>query len=154
MPSRRAEIRMSDEEIHDFLHSHWTMVVGTNGRVGWPHLVTITYGFLDGALAFQSYPKSQKVVNLRRDARMTCLIEEPGPYEQIRGVQLAGTARIVDDAGAALEVARSARALRGDEQPDEVGDRGIEEALRKRVAVVLDVEQTISWDHRRLGGGY
>ena len=41
--------------------------------------------------------KSQKVVNLRRDNRMTVMVEDGLTYDTLRGVALEGTADVVED---------------------------------------------------------
>src|SRR5439155_11147215 len=98
---------MSPGEVDDFLHGRHSMAVATIGADGRPHLVAMWYGFLDGAPAFETYRKSQKVVNLRRDPRITCLVEDGDRYDRLRGVELAGTGTIIDDSEALTTVARS-----------------------------------------------
>ena len=41
--SRRAQIRMSDEEALAFLREQRTVICATNGRDGWPHLMPLWY---------------------------------------------------------------------------------------------------------------
>ena len=36
----------------------------------------------------------------------------------------------------------------------EAADMAVDLLMRKRVAVVIDVERVVSWDHRKLGGTY
>src|SRR5680860_1689977 len=95
--SRQDQIRMTDEEVLDFLSGRHTMNVASIGRDGQPHLVAMWYGFHDGAPAFWTYGKSQKVVNLRRDPRLTCLVEEGSAYKDLVGVELIGTGTILED---------------------------------------------------------
>lgn len=162
-PSRRSDIKMSDDEVATFLHTHWWMVIGTQGPAGFPHLVSMAYGFLDGRLAFTSFAKAQKVVNLRRDPRITCLVEEgQEDYGLIRGVQISGTVEIVEDADSAIAVARSGLAQKvasrgpgAEPTTDEITAMSrVEELAAKRATVLVTSVRTISWDHRRLGGHY
>ena len=88
MPSRRDLIRMTDEEVEQFLDGRHTMNVATIGPDGRIHLVAMWYGFLEGAPAFWTYGKSQKILNLRRDPRITALVEDGEQYEELRGVEL------------------------------------------------------------------
>src|SRR5205807_10635765 len=104
---QRDRIKMTPDEIDAFVRGRHTMSVATVGPDGRPHLVAMWYGFLDGVPAFETYRKSQKVVNLRRDPRMTCLIEEGNRYDELRGVELVATGTIVDDPQALVTVARS-----------------------------------------------
>src|SRR3954471_9688623 len=100
---------MSSEEVDAFLREPGqSMSVATIGADGRPHVVAMWYGFLeDGAPAFETYRKSQKVVNLRRDPRMTCLVEDGDSYEKLRGVELIARGTIVDDDQALRTIARS-----------------------------------------------
>src|SRR5205807_908017 len=107
MANVRDAIKMTPEEVDAFLHERHSMSVATIGADGRPHVVAMWYGFVDGAPAFETYRKSQKVVNLRRDPRMTCLVEDGDSYENLRGVELIATGTIVEDKEALATVARS-----------------------------------------------
>ena len=146
---QRDRIKMRPEEIDEFVRGRHTMSVATVGPDGRVHLVAMWYGFLDGAPAFETYQKSQKVVNLRRDPRMTCMVEDGDTYEVLRGVELVGTGEVVEDEDRLLEVARSVvsryHALSGDE-----AEAMARILMRKRVAVKVNVEHVVSWDHGKM----
>src|SRR5216684_3796731 len=95
--SRRDLIRMNDEEIRAFLEEQRTLQVASIDHDGWPHLVAMWYVLVNDQIVFWTYAKSQKAVNLRRDARLTCLVETGERYEELRGVQIKGRAIINDD---------------------------------------------------------
>src|SRR5947199_8271332 len=103
----RALIKMAPEEVDAFLHERHTMSVATIGPDGRPHVVAMWYGFLDGKPAFETYRKSQKVKNLERDPRMTCLVEDGDSYEKLRGVELIARGTIIDESEALRTIARS-----------------------------------------------
>jgi PPOX class probable F420-dependent enzyme len=146
---------MTPAEVDEFLAGRHVMNVATIGRDGRPHLVAMWYGFLDGKPAFWTFAKAQKVVNLRRDPRLTCLVEDGDVYEELRGVELVATGTIVEDYDAVLEIGKSV-GLRytGPVALSEAALPFLEAQARKRVGVVLHVERVVSWDHRKLGGGY
>ncbi len=151
--SRREQIRMTPDEVDAFLAQRHTMSVATIGPDGRPHLVAMWYGFLDGAPAFWTYAKSQKVLNLRRDPRITCLVEDGQTYDALRGVELVGTAEVIDDPDRVVEVgAEIHRRYNGPLTDDMLPV--IRQVGRKRVAVRIDVERTVTWDHTKLGGAY
>jgi PPOX class probable F420-dependent enzyme len=152
MAKAREKIRMTPEEVDDFLHGRHSMAVATLGADGRPHVVAMWYGFLDGVPAFETYRKSQKVVNLRRDARMTCLIEEGDRYDELRGVELVGTGTIVDDPEALVKVARSLFERYDTGFGPDQGDDYIAFMVAKRVVVRVDVDEVVSWDHGKLIG--
>jgi hypothetical protein len=142
MPSRRDLIRMTPEEVDAYLRGRHSMTVGSIGPDGRPHLVAMWYGFFsDGAPGFWTFGKSQKVVNLRRDPRITCLIETGEQYEQLQGAELR-------------DVGKSVVERYFDFNSDEELDAIIVATMAKRVAVKIHVEKTVSWDHAKLGGHY
>ena len=131
------------------------MVVGTIDREGRPHLVTMAYGLIGGMVVFTSFARSQKVVNLRRDPRMTCLIEDVGTrHEEIRGMQIIGTGHVSENAERTLDVLRAVKRqstigsrLPPGAEADSVNDLAI---AAKRVSVTVAPIRIISWDHTRL----
>lgn len=160
-PSRREDIRMSDSEVDEFIHSQWSMVLGTLGPRGWPHLATLSYGFHEGKLAFNSFARSQKVVNIERNPKVNCLIEvNQADYSTIVGVSILGRAEIIRDLDTTVALARNSLAQLKQalgENADESADRYAEASVAlaaKRVTVVIEVERILSWDHRRLGHRY
>ena len=73
--NQRAQIKMSPAEVEEFLNERHSMTMSTISGDGSIHSVAMWYGFLEGAVAFETKTKAQKVVNLRRDPRLTCLVE-------------------------------------------------------------------------------
>src|SRR5947209_20079555 len=88
---------MSDDEIHNFLEQERIVQVATIDHDGFPNLVAIWYVLINNEITFWTYAKSQKAVNLRRDSRLTCLVEAGAQYNELRGVQIKGRALIQDD---------------------------------------------------------
>ena len=144
---------MSEDEIAAFLHDQRTMSVASLNADGQPHLVAMWYGFVDGAPAFWTYAKSQKILNLRRDPRLTVMIEDGEQYNELRGVQLAGNATIIDDPARVLEFGIQV-AERYQGPVTEGALPYIQKNAAKRVVVRIDAQRTVSWDHRKLGGVY
>ena len=97
MPSRRGQIRMTPDEVDAFLAGRRTMNVATIGPSGHPHVVAMWYGFHDGQPALWTFGRSQKIQNLRRDPKLSALLEDGAVYSELRGVELVGTGRIVED---------------------------------------------------------
>jgi PPOX class probable F420-dependent enzyme len=148
--NQRAEIVMTDAEIAEFIEHGRTATMGTVGPSGLPHLVAMWYAVLDGQIWFETKAKSQKAVNLRRDDRITLLIEDGHAYDQLRGVSLEGRGVIVDDPDTAMRVGVSVweryyGPYTEDQRP------AVEALMNKRVVVRVDVGRTRSWDHRKLG---
>lgn len=150
---RRKLIAMSDEEMQAFLQEQRTLQVATIGRDGYPHLVAMWYILDEGQIAFWTYARSQKAANLRRDPRLTCLVEAGERYEELRGAQIKGEATIYDERET---VQRFGEAIMERYMgPLSEGARAMVTAqAAKRIAVVVKPLEIVSWDHRKLGGVY
>jgi len=147
---------MTDDERAAFLDEQRVLNVATIGPTGHPHLVAMWYAILDGHLSFWTFGKSQKIVNLRRDPRVTALVESGDSYSELRGVELVGSARIVEDFDEIVAIGRAVAAkYQGSEaasSPDVLAF--LEGQARKRVGVMIDVDRVVTWDHTKLGGTY
>jgi PPOX class probable F420-dependent enzyme len=154
MAGRRSQITMTPDEVEAFLDLERTMQVASINRDGTPHLVAMWYTRHRGDLAFWTYAKSQKVVNVRRDPRITVMVERGARYEELQGVTIYGRARIVDDLD---EVFAFGDVLYerywGPVDRDATRER-VRAMGRKRVLITVERERTISWDHAKLGGTY
>jgi PPOX class probable F420-dependent enzyme len=148
--NQRAAIQMSDAEVLAFIERSRTATMATVGADGTPHLTAMWYAVVDGQIWFETKAKSQKVVNLRRDPRMTVMIEDGLTYDALRGVALEGTAEIIDDPDSLWAVGVSVWERYNGPYSEEVKPL-VEVMLHKRVAVRLDVNRTRSWDHTKLG---
>jgi PPOX class probable F420-dependent enzyme len=148
--NQRAQITMSDEEVAAFVERSRTATMATVGPTGLPHLVAMWYAVIDGQIWFETKAASQKAVNLRRDPRLTCMIEDGETYDTLRGVSFDGRGVIVEDPDALWQIGlnvweRYTGPYTEDAKPM------IETMLRKRIAVRLEVDRVRSWDHRKLG---
>jgi PPOX class probable F420-dependent enzyme len=147
-------VRMDEGEIADFLEDNLKVQVASIGRDGTPHLTTLFYVRLDGRLAFWTYARSQKIRNLERDPRVSCLVEDGTDYFELRGVSMTGRAEIIRDHDRILEIG-SAVAVRmvGAKSLDDLGEVGrstVEKQATKRVAVVIHPDRVATWDHRKM----
>ena len=147
---QRSQIEMSDGEVQDFLEQSRTATMATIGPDGMPHLVAMWFGLIDGEVWFETKAKSQKVVNLRRDNRMTVMVEDGLTYDTLRGVALEGTADVVEDPDALWALGVNVWERYNGPYSDEVKPF-VEVMLNKRVAVRLNVSRVRSWDHTKLG---
>ena len=148
--NQRSQIEMSHDEIVQYLERSRTATMVTNGPSGHPHAVAMWYAVVDGAIWFETKAKSQKAANLRRDPKITVLIEDGHTYDTLRGVSLEGTAEIIEDPDALWSVGVSVWERYNGPYTDEMKPL-VEFMLHKGVAVRVDVTRTRSWDHRKLG---
>lgn len=155
MASKRSQITMTDDEVRAYLESERILNVATNGPSGYPHLVAMWFAMHDRKPVFWTYGKSQKIANLRRDPKMTGLVESGGAYDQLRGVELCGRGTIVDDYEAILEIGKAVGVkYNGPSALDDAALPFFEAQATKRVGVVFEVDHIVSWDHTKLAGTY
>jgi len=148
--NERSKITMSDAEVQAYLDGSRTATMATVGPDGQPHLVAMWYAVVDGEIWFETKAKSQKAVNLRRNPKITCLIEDGWTYDALRGVAIEGRAEIVEDADKLWEVGKSVWERYTGPYTEEAKPL-VELMLHKRIAVRLVPERTRTWDHRKLG---
>ncbi|HWJ67993.1 MAG TPA: pyridoxamine 5'-phosphate oxidase family protein [Nocardioides sp.] len=157
MGGGRDQVKLADDEVRQLLEDNLKVQVAANGRDGFPHLTTLFYVVLDGRIAFWTYGRSQKVVNLERDPRVSALVEDGTDYFELRGVSIEGRAEIVRDRDRILEIGKavSTRMFGVDsfEALGDVGMRTVEKQATKRVGVVIHADRVASWDHRKMVGG-
>lgn len=155
MAGKRSQIMMTDDEVQAYLQSQRVLNVATIGPTGHPHLVAMWYAMVDGQAVFWTYSKSQKVLNLRRDSKMTGLVESGDSYDQLRGVEMRGRGVIVDDYDAIIEIGKAvAVKYSGPSVLSESGLPFLEAQATKRFGVVFEIEHIASWDHTKLAGTY
>jgi len=152
MAKQRDLIRMTGEEVAAFVDGRRSLIVATLDKDGAPHQTVLWFAVRDGLYLFETYGSSQKVLNLRRDPRISLLWEAGRDYSELCGVSIRGRAEIVDAEPRLTElmtviVQRNHAGRSAAEIAEQVAAM-----VRKRVVVAVRPEKVISWDHRKLGG--
>ncbi len=145
---------MSKEELEQFIAEQKSLQVATINRDGTPHLSTLWFDIVEGDVVFETFTKSQKIKNLERDPRISCLLEDGLVYEKLRGVQINGTAELHSDPATVHLYARGVMERNNPEIPGEMLDAAAESMSTKRTAVIIKAEHIATWDHTKLGGTY
>ncbi|MFL6022220.1 MAG: pyridoxamine 5'-phosphate oxidase family protein [Marmoricola sp.] len=151
MAAGRDAVRLTDEELAEFLGTNMKVQVASNGPDGHPHLATLFYVLVEGKLFFWTYGKSQKILNLRRDPRITALVEDGTDYFELRGATIFGTARLIEDYDELVDLGgRVATVMAGGQDLGDFGDQIVAQQARKRVGVIVEPDRIASWDHRKM----
>jgi len=151
MGSRRDQIRMTDEELGSFLTEQRIVQVATVGPKGRPHVVPLWYVVHGQELGGWTYAASQKAQNLERDPRATLSVDDGVRYHELRGVMMECDVTIDRDPD---RVAEWGLELFARYQPGaDVGEMVVKQAS-KRVGLRFTPTRTVTWDHRKLEGGY
>lgn len=142
---------MSDEEVTGFLSRSRTATMATIGPNGHPHLVAMWYGLLDNKVYFETKAKGQKVVNLRRNPKISVMVEAGDTYDQLRGVSIEGTAHLIEDPEDPEYWAAAASVFERYNGPVSEETRPfLEIMMNKRIVVRVDPDRVRSWDHRKI----
>ena len=134
---------MSDDEISAFLEAGRDLQVASINGDGTPHLVTMWYAMQDGEIAFWTYGKSQKILNLRRDPRLSVLVATGEVYEELKGVSIQGQAEIVDDPDDVLRYGEAVYERYWGPLNDTVRE-GVRAMGAKRVVIVVKPNKILS----------
>jgi general stress protein 26 len=141
---------MSQDEVLAFLDEQRVVTCATHGPRGWPHLMPLWYLVRDGEIWAWTYGKSQKVVNLERDARATLQVEAGTEYHELRGVML--------ECDVVLHHETPDVQAFGEELFERYAGNPATEMVAaqapKRVALQFVERRRATWDHRKLGGVY
>lgn len=154
MPSRRAAIAMTPEEVAAFITEQRVVTCATIGPSGRPHLMPLWFLSDGDAVLCWTYAASQKVRNLERRPQATLQFEAGVAYGELRGVMLECDAELNRAPDAVIEVGLglAARYAPPGVAPGapELRDAVARQAP-KRVALRFTPTRAVSWDHRKLG---
>lgn len=156
MALKRSLIKLTPEELTDFLAHGRTIYLASNGEDGFPHLIAMWYAIEGDTILMTTFRKSQKVKNLQRDPRCALLLEEGKTYDKLKGVFLRGSCEVIEDEEITLETLGKigARASGSGTPPPKEAMEAMRPQARKRVTLVFRPSKTRSWDHAKLGGAY
>jgi PPOX class probable F420-dependent enzyme len=159
MALKRSQITLSEAEIQTFLEEERVVTCATIGPSGRPHLMPLWYVVDRGLITGWTFAKSQKVRNLERLPQATLQVEAGRDrYTELRGVMLECDVEILRDP-ASIEAIGLALTRRygglapGADLPPDVRAYALRQAP-KRVGLRFVPSRVVSWDHRKLGGGY
>jgi PPOX class probable F420-dependent enzyme len=149
--SRRPQIQLTPDEQAAFFRERKKAALATIDKDGYPHVVAMNYFARDGAFYMTSYGKAQKVLNVQRNPKVALMVEVGDEYSELRGVMIRGRCEILEGE-AAVRAAFEGRAV-AQANPAPVNP-GAAASAPKRVVLKIVPDKVVSWDHRKLGGGY
>jgi PPOX class probable F420-dependent enzyme len=144
---------MTAEEQAAFLAESKTLTLSTIDAGGYPHSIAMWFSMIDGLVHMTTFRKAQKVLNIRRNPKVSLLAESGTHYSELRGLMIRGRAELIEDPELCTQILT-------DIQSRYYGsaDASVRDLLRaqaaKRVAIRVRPERIASWDHSKLGGVY
>ena len=153
MPSRRDQIKMTDEELHAFLEEQMVMQCATIGPNGRPHLMPLWYVPEGIELVGWAYAKSQKARNLDRDPHATVGVEDGVQYHELRGVTLECDVQVEREPARVEQHGLKLFERYAGELNPEI-EQMVAAQAPKRVGLRFLPTRVMSWDHGKLGDAY
>jgi PPOX class probable F420-dependent enzyme len=153
--SRRGEITMSNAELTGFLEEERIVTCASIGPNGRPHLMPLWYVMDRGLVTCWTYGKSQKTKNLERRPQATLSVEAGELYQELRGVMMECDVDFVHDLAEKTRIGTriAIKYAPGATADNPVVQASVAKQAPKRVVLRFRPTHTVSWDHRKLGGG-
>ena len=98
-------VRLNSEEIASFLETSHTGIFTTLRRDGMPIALPVWFVAIDGRIYVATPAKTKKVARIRKDDRVSFLVETGERWAELKAVQLNGRARLVEDSDLLAKVA-------------------------------------------------
>ncbi|MBI1814822.1 MAG: TIGR03618 family F420-dependent PPOX class oxidoreductase [Deltaproteobacteria bacterium] len=153
MAQPRTSVRLSTDEAWQLVAESHTGIFVTLRADGVPIATPMWFAVLDRQIYVQTPKQSKKVARLRRDPRVSFLVESGERWAELRAVHITGQAEFVDDptthARVAAEMERKYTRFR-------TGRAAMPDATRRHYETpfvlirVAPDEHIISWDNRKL----
>jgi nitroimidazol reductase NimA-like FMN-containing flavoprotein (pyridoxamine 5'-phosphate oxidase superfamily) len=144
---KRSELRLTEEELEEFLRSNKWGRLATASLELEPHITPLGFVFHDGAVYFHAMVKGRRGRDLAENPKVAFLVDDgvaPGdPYTKRRGAILYGNCAVADD-DAALDEAKHAymRAMEA---------TSLDQIQRRTHAWYrIDITRASSWDFRKI----
>ncbi|MFJ3234101.1 pyridoxamine 5'-phosphate oxidase family protein [Streptomyces sp. NPDC086787] len=147
---RGRKIMMTPGELDEFLTTQRTCRVATVSADGAPHVSALWFAWDGTSIWLYSVVRSKRWADLSRDRRVAIVVDSGEEYDQLRGVELSGTAQFVGEVPrtgelcAELDTAETLFARKNfglDEMPHD----------GRHAWARLTPEKIVSWDFRKLG---
>jgi PPOX class probable F420-dependent enzyme len=153
MPAAGPSVRLSADEAWQFATEAHTGILVTLRRDGVPIATPMWFAVLDRQIYVQTPARSRKVARLRRDPRVSFLVEAGERWAELRAVHFTGRADVVDDPETLRRVtAEMERKYAGFRTARESMPEATRRHYATAFALVRIVPDThvISWDNRKL----
>jgi nitroimidazol reductase NimA-like FMN-containing flavoprotein (pyridoxamine 5'-phosphate oxidase superfamily) len=146
----RKLLRLTDEELRDFLQSSKFGRLATANAAAEPHITPLGFVFYNGALYFHALREGRRGRDLAENPKVAFLVDDgvgPGEtYRQRRGAILYGRCVLADDDPLLDEVRRAFMLAMEAKSVGEI-------QRRTHSWYRIDIERKSSWDFRKIPAG-
>jgi uncharacterized pyridoxamine 5'-phosphate oxidase family protein len=146
---RGRRIAMSAAELDEFLRSERTCRVATAGTDG-PHLTALWFLWHDKTLWLTSITRAKRWAQLKKDPKVSVLVDAGQEYGELRGAELRGEVEFVGEAP------RTGESVPELVEPEKLFARkyfGLDQMYHdgRHAWLRLRPHTIVSWDFRKLG---
>jgi nitroimidazol reductase NimA-like FMN-containing flavoprotein (pyridoxamine 5'-phosphate oxidase superfamily) len=151
----RVGVRLSDDEAWDVVARSHTGIFTSLRADGTPIALPVWFVVVDRRVYVSGPATAKKLVRVRRNPRVSFLVESGERWRDLRAVHVTGTARIVD-AGERDLLARIAADADAKYSPFRTAREEMPDATRRHYAVeagVIEITpdpRLLTWDNARL----
>ena len=146
---RGGKIAMSPTERDEFLASERTCRVASIGPDGSPHVTPLWFAWDGTHLWLTSVVQSQRFTDLRRDGRVSIVVDAGHDFMELRGAEIRGTAEVVG------EVPRTGEPVPELEEPERIfATKYADGRMRhdgRHAWLRITPHKLVSWDFRKMG---
>jgi nitroimidazol reductase NimA-like FMN-containing flavoprotein (pyridoxamine 5'-phosphate oxidase superfamily) len=153
------ELALIDAQIEEILCNQWVARIATLGPGQRINLVPMWFGWAGGLIYM--YARGQKVINLRRNAVCTVLVDRHEKYSELQGIMMLGRGRVLEDL-AAEQADPYLEEIRAQFGKKYQGGDGNPRTSTPRLAVataagstrrwiVFTPDRIVTWDNTKLG---
>lgn len=137
--------RFDDEAANAFLDELGGRkgILTTIGKDGYPHSIPLTYFRVGTDIYVPGRRRSQRLVNITRNPKVSYLVEHGEDMATYRGLLTQGDAIVIEDADEKLRLARAAAQQRG------VPERDWPTEAPRGTLIRIPRGKVISWDNTR-----
>lgn len=145
MPIPREQLRMTDEELANFLRTERTARVATVSPSGEPHVAPLWFVWHEGALYITSLKRSRRTKDIERGSRVAACIDAGEGYADLCGVVLYGTFAPAgsEEDTAAVRKTFGEKYWNGIDIPER----------RSHVWLRMEPDKIVSWDFAKIPAG-
>lgn len=90
-------VRLDEAEIQEFMAAGHTGILTSLRADGWPVSLPIWYAFVDDRVYVRTPSKSKKVRRLKKDDRVSFVVESGKAWKELKSVVITGRAVVVED---------------------------------------------------------
>ncbi len=145
-------VRLDEDEIRDFLDTAHTGILSTIRKDGSPASVPMWFVVHDDDVVIRTLASSPKAANLRRDPRVSFLVESGLAWAELKAVVLRATARLETDpeATAAIDAAFATK-YEGFTMPAATPGATRKHYAAERIYAVLEpTGRALTWDNAKI----